>query len=643
MAEFTSRPLPTEKEVERFEEFIEEEARGEEIEESLSEIYQDDNGEMVDVKSMTIKKRHGFLFWFFMFIFFMVMLSGAGYAAYNYIYLRAGSDATAVELSIDGKTDITAGEDLAYTVYYKNTSNIPLRNARLNIAYPDNFFFSESQPAPASKNGIWLIDSIPAKYSGKIVIKGTMIGPKDESGVILADLTYVPENFSSEFKKEASFSSTIRDIGLSLNFNYASTALLGEENEVDLEITGKETDYIHDFRLVFEPQDNIEFTGGQAGNDAPDFTLIRPGVWQVNNITSETRVLPIRFKFTDKISDRQEVTVDFYKSVQDAAASSTESRQIGIFSQKLKFEVMKSDLNLTLILNGSRNDQPVDFGQTLNYSIVYKNAGEADMKNVVIMAVLDSDFLDWTTLRDANKGREKGNTISWSKEEIPALAVIARNAEGMIDFSIDVAGLGEPDFTKDYQVKSYAQFSVGAGSATGTPPDNADNKSNTIVSKVNSDLKLAEQVRYFNTDNIPVGTGPQPPQAGQTTSYKVYWDLSNNLHELNDLKATMKLPDYVSWNGKERASVGSVQYAADTNEVTWNIGRLPITVYKANAEFSISITPTDDDKNKIIVLTPGSSVEATDIVTGEQISQTTKAKTTKLEDDDIAGGDGIVR
>ena len=590
LAEFTSRPLPTEKEVERFEEFIEEEAKGEEIEESLSEIYQDDNGEMVDVRRMVIKRRHGFLFWFFVFVFLMSVFAGAGYAVYRYVYLHAGSDATAFEFYIDGETDITAGEELTYVIHYKNTSNIPIRNARLNVAYPENFLFAESRPAPSSRKDIWLIDAIPAKYSGKVTISGSIIGQKGDTGIMLANMTYAPENFSSEFRKETSINSTIRDVGLFFDFNYTSTVLLGEESEVGVRIRAGENSRIDNFRLVFEPQENIDFLPSKK--DAKDekneggagIEVIRPGVWQISGVTGEESILPARFKFTEKISDHQEITLNFYAPArEDASTSSAESRQIKIFEKKIAFEVMKSDLNLTLIINGAREDQPVNFGQRLNYSIVYKNKGEAEMKNVVIMAALESDFLDWTTLKFARPGRERGNTISWSKEEMPELEALARNEEGIIDFSIEVAGMGEPDYKKNYQVRSFAQFSVGEKEGA---PAGDDNKSNTIINKINSDLRLTEQVRYFNEDNIPVGTGPHPPAAGETTTYKVYWDLSNNLHELHGLKVTVKLPEYADWDGKERASVGSVRFSGENREIVWDIGRLPVTVYRAGAEFS---------------------------------------------------------
>jgi hypothetical protein len=287
---------------------------------------------------------------------------------------------------------------------------------------------------------------------------------------------------------------------------------------------------------------------------------------------------------------------------------------------------------------------------------VYANKGETNMKNVVIMAVLESDFLDWVTLVDENKGVEKGNSIIWTKEEIPDLAELKPGQEGMIDFAFTLVSFEEKYLNhsvNDFQVKSYAQFNIGESEDTPSEEEESqeekntevDNKSNTIVNKINSDLSLKEEVRYFSEDNLPVGNGPLPPQVGEETGLKVYWVLTNNLHELQDAKIEVSLPPYVNWSDKNRTSVGIISYDSANHKVVWDIGRLPVTVYRADAEFNISIIPEENDRNKIMVLLPGSKASSIDAETRGVIENTTKAKTTKLEDDEIAGmsSDGRVR
>ena len=104
----------------------------------------------------------------------------------------------------------------------------------------------------------------------------------------------------------------------------------------------------------------------------------------------------------------------------------------------------------------------------------------------------------------------------------------------------------------------------------------------------------------------------------------------------------MILPDYVEWNEKDRATLGDVNYNNSLHAIVWDIGRLPITVFAASAEFSIRVTPVEEDKNKIMVLLPGAKASAIDAETNDKINKTTKAQTTKLDDDEIGKGDGIV-
>ena len=626
LAEFTKKPVPGEKEVEEFEEYVEDELREEEIEESLSEIYQDDDGNMVDVSKLSRNKKKGFLFWFFSFVFFVVFFGGGGYIAWQ--YLNSHTDAK-VDFYIDGPSEVLAGEEFFYVINYKNDSNIAIKNVDIEIKYPDNFIILDVSSAGEERGGSWHFDEISPYQQGKIKIKGKIIAPQGENNIILANMLYTPANFSSEFKKESSLSTTIKDIGIDFDFDYVDTVLVGEENEIVIKYSAQEENYLYNFRVVVEPLDNLEFIKEDLKDE--NIEMIRPGVWQVNLVSKEEQELPIYYKLTDKISNEEVINIKF-------SQADKEGNYYNFFEKSIKVEAMENDLNLTLIVNGKRTDQGVDFGQVLNYSIVYINKGETSLKNVVVMAVLESDFLDWTSLDDKNNGQRKGNTIIWTKEEIPQLEELKPEDEGSIDFSIKLIKPDKIESGKEYLVKSYAQFSVGEIEGE----EARATKSNVIINKINSDLNLIEEIRYFNKDNIPVGTGPIPPKVNKTTSFKVYWTIKNSLHELKSVKVYVSLPQYVSWAGKEHTSVGDINYDIENHRVVWEIGRLPITVLEANAEFSISITPLSSDVGKVLVLSPGATIKAIDKETGAEIKRTTQPKTTKLEDDDIANSDGIV-
>ena len=115
------------------------------------------------------------------------------------------------------------------------------------------------------------------------------------------------------------------------------------------------------------------------------------------------------------------------------------------------------------------------------------------------------------------------------------------------------------------------------------------------------------------------------------------------MHELNDLRISVALPANVKWDGKNRSAIGSLDYNSQTNQVIWQIGRLPVTVYKADAEFNLSLSPGEADRNKLMIILPGTNITAIDSETKTAINKALKAKTTKLEDDNLANTDGIVQ
>lgn len=632
LSDFVKRNLPSEEEAEKFDQYAREEIREQEIEEGLEEIYQSDGGDKVSVRKIDVLHSRGPILKAFFFLVGLSALLALAWTGY-YFYLNAKGDSSSVSLSIAADAEIPAGKEFFYTLTYKNLDRVELKNITIQAVYPDNFVFLSSEPQPSQEPNAWRIDSLGIRRSGEIKIKGRLIDEAGQSAIMLANMTYSPANISSEFKKEASLESRVLGSGLELNVEGVSSLLVNEWTDVSVKYRASEDSYISAFDITLDLPENLELAKTATGSGSSTSAL--PGNWHISDASGEEKELKIRLRFKDKLNDREDLIFNFSEGEEGIRDN------LIFFKKVLTFEVMKRDLNLNLIVNGARTDQGVDFGQTLNYSIVYNNKGKTEMKDVVVMAIIESDFVDWATLADPSKGKRGANTVSWSKAEIPALENLAPESEGTIDFSIKVKPAGEIDPSKTYQVKSYAQFSVGS-LATTTDEGKEDTRSNTIINKINSDLSLDEQVRYYNDDNLAVGSGPFPPKVGETTSYKIYWTLTNNLNELSDLRIETVLPAGVGWDEKNRTALGNLSYDAGSNKVVWDIGRLPITAYRSEAEFNLKITPAAADKNKIMVLLSGTTIRATDNVTKSPILKTNKAKTTKLEDDPVVSGDGRV-
>lgn len=643
LSAFIERPVPTENEVDNFERVVDREMRHQEIDSNLTEIYSDKKGALINVKKMTVKRQQVFLIKLLKPLFAVVLLALAAYFAYFYFFAR-GNDMGGLEFAIIAPEKISAGEEFSYQIEYNNPTKFPLTNIRLELQYPENFIFSGSSLEPSSGNYGFNLPDLGSGARGSLTVTGKIIALADSINVISGRLNYTPANFSSEFKKESSAATVINDIGFQVGVESSNTAFLGQKNEITLSFFEVENNQLGDFNITFvlpgEGAVNLEnsnvpgATSSVVEKASSSPATSTKGVllatesgtnsWLVSGLDTGSSSPKLNFNYLLKSQpNNTDLIIKLEKKLADGQAY--------IFWEKvITPEIVKSDLNLTLFLNGSKNNGAASFGDTLNYTLNYSNKGANSFKDAVIMAVVDSPFLDLASFKADRNGGVENNKIVWTKLEIPALAEIKPGDVGEINFSVKLKNYQEKDFGKKLEVSAYSQY--GIDNKTGAE----SNKSNLIITRINSDLSLAEQVRYFNDDNSPVGSGPLPPKVGEKSSFKVYWTVKNNLHELSGTSVVLNLPAQVSWDNSTNTGVGNLYYDDSRRAVVWDIGRLPVSVYQVDASFSISVTPSAADQDKILILSPGSVVTALDNETQATILKKTGPKTTKLEDDDIA-------
>jgi hypothetical protein len=642
LSAFIERPVPSEEEVADFEKVIGREARHQEIDLNLSEIYRSRDGSMVNVKKMKIKKRQLRLIKFFRTLLILGILSLFAYVSYSYL-LKGSNNVSDLELEVVAPEKILAGEPFSYIIRYHNATAFSLSGVHLEIQYPDNFIFDKSSIAPQSSNYGWDLPELAPGANGELSIYGSIINKPDSVNIISARLSYTPANISSQFIKEATASTLLDKLGFLVDLNYSNTAFLNQDNDLTLIFSDIQNNYLGDFNLSFTlPEETNVYIVANSSSTAKtipasvistssnvsNFSITKSsGIkWLVSglNINSGRQEVPIKYKMVKDVLNK-EIVVRLEKRGLD-------NKSYVFWEKTVSSEFVKSDLNLSIALNDSKNDTPLNFSQSLNYSISYANKGLNTYKNVAILAAVDGELVDWASLRDDNSGQRNESTIIWAAKENSDLAEIKPGETGTINFSVNLNPFKEIYLGQDLSLSSYAQYSVGEKVIK-----KEENKSNVINSKINSDLNLSEKILYFTADNISVGSGPLPPKVNEKTSLHVYWVVKNNLHELSDTKVIFDLPPYVSWDNMGSASVGKIYFDNASHKVIWEIGALPVSSYQINADFGISLTPTEAQLGKILLLSQGSTVSATDSETKGFIIKKNIAKTTKLEDDEMTG------
>jgi len=631
-----------------------ESTREKEMDKELKKIYKDDKGKMPNLTKLDFIPKHrkrNLIIGLIIILFLLLAASIAGFWFFQTDFKFSGN-----KILLEIKTPLAgkSGDKINYQIKFSNNEGVSLTKITLTVNLPQGFIFTDSnlpevvqeKPNPSLKT--WQINDLGPGQNQEINLNGILTGTINSQAVITATLSYTPANFNSEFQKNATATTAITDSLLSIDAQYPAQVADGEITELDVKIANKSTDtplsnlefdlnFPAEFSLLssqlLDPNQDIPALDAKALNKAkPD---VSPKIISLASLApQEKRTLVYRGKFSVPQSQESDLTLQ-------AKVKGTGAESYLLNEAKITPQIIKGELLNTLIIQGSDQDKPVNLGDTLNYLMTVENKSQKTFGDVKVRAVLDSLFLDWNSLSDKNKGMREDNQILWTKDQIPALASLAPNGSVEIAVQIKLKNLQDVNNYKpeDLMAKSFFETQVNKmNDATA----NLVTPSNTITNEFNTNLALQSVGRYFGDHSETLGSGPLPPIVGQKTTYRIFWTLTNSLHEITNIEIKAKLPTYINFEDQQNLSTGTL-LKNQNNEIVWQISRIPISVDKTTAEFSISLTPASTDVQKILSLIQDITVTATDSQTKGQITLTLPGLTTNLDSDPLGKGKGLIQ
>ncbi len=633
------------------------EFKSKKIKDDLSEIYEEDENEAIDMEHLE-KRPKGRLKMFFTTLFSCLFLTFIVFVIGWIIFNRPQPKQTpdknkSMVLSVEYPENASSGERIVYKIKYENRDKVNMTKLQLLLSYPEGFIFESSTVEPENiyKTVFSLPDIGPFKTE-EVEITGRLVGEEGANKNLLASLSYEPANFSSEFQELATASTNMSSAAIELKIFGAEQILPEKELEYLIKIKNKSNEDIDNLRLLAVYPEYFSVKDISPDSNSKNESKIEGlnfgseyDVWIVSDLKKgEEREFKIRGLFSRDINEEQEIIARM------EIGDEGDSYSI-IAEDVLTAKSVSKDIGLNIILNGSSSEQAISLGDELNYSIIYENKGEQDLKDVKVKVHIEGyqgdnevSLVDWDSLRDERGGHVGDGEILWTSEEILKLSSFSSGEEGAIDFFVNLKPvldvLKKIDGNGDnLRIKSWAEMSI--GSVNESEVEIIVN-SNEIVANINSNLVFDSQARYFNDDNIAVGSGPIPPKVGESTKYRIFWKITNSLHKIDDISVIAKLPAGVEWSAKTNYNLGKVEYNNDSKEILWAIDSLPVEVKEANLDFEVSIIPKHDDLNKILILLSEANLSAVDSVTGAKISASDKALTTDLKDDPTVSGRGLV-
>jgi hypothetical protein len=321
------------------------------------------------------------------------------------------------------------------------------------------------------------------------------------------------------------------------------------------------------------------------------------------------------------------------------SASSNNRNTIGLTYNSLTnvVSLVKPFLAANLLINGSGEQTvAVSSGSNVTVSVVWANNLTSRVTDAEIVVSLAGNAIDLSSITTSRGFYDSlANTIIWNKTSDTTLGSIEPLDRGAVDFSFRVkplfsgtsAPISQPTISLEVAIRGKQPEAGGLVSEI-----SGSEKKKVVVS---TDLGFSSALSYFSGPFS--NTGPMPPKANQPTTYTVTWTMTNSANALANATAVALLPTYVEWVGVTAPSSEAITYDSTTRTVRWNIGQVPPGAGSSTASrtvsYQIRFTPSTSQIGSVPRLVLDSTASARDTFTGETISVTRPAVSTRLDND----------
>ncbi len=523
-----------------------------------------------------------------------------------------------VSFDIAGSRNIQSGGLVEYRILYDNQEGTSLKDVEITMIYPDGFMYESSSEKPENNDGNkWKIRKISPGEKKEISITGKLYGNPSDMKNIKAIFDYTPTGIASSYQKEAEIDVKMLKTNLSISSNFPKFVSQEDTLDYSIKVKNEENFDISNLRIKIENPKDFEFVKASpeptSDNKIWDFTKIAAG---------EEKEIKIEHKVQGELEDKKDLNVEagvfdqkgiYYKQKEE------------IFSTKIS----KIDVDLKYTVN-EQDSIAAAQGQELNYKIQYKNTGTENLPEAKVEATIDKEFLDEESIK-IEGGKYLDGKITWDSSGIPSLKNLKKDSSGELKFSAKIKNNIDSGMIENPVLKSKVKF-ISLNSETGI---NLERESNEIEIKIGSLVKLESIGRFYDFDNVEIGSGLMPPKVGETTKYRIYLFVSNTTSEIINGKVEVYLPDNVSWTGIKEVGVGNLSFI--DKKLVWDIGKIDKNLVsegsRLEANFEVGITPTEEQVGNLVTLVNKTVFTGKDVYTEQNVQLETKPITTALEGD----------
>jgi len=548
--------------------------------------------------------------------FFIILAAGAGIIGFWY-YQKNIYSKDVLKLEILGPTEIQLLEEVEYTVKYKNNGNVVLEDAKLIFEYPEHSLIEDSRPQRQQRE----LEDIYPGQENTIQFKARLLGKENEIKKAKASLSYRPKNLQAFYESSTTFTTQIKSIPLTFEFDLPSRVEAGRETKFSLNYFSSLNYPLSDLRITIEYPLGFEF---QESNPlALDKTE-----WEIGLLNKmEGGRIEIKGRLTGEIREQK---------IFRAALGVWQEDEFILLKEKIKgVEIIKPRLSILQQINRT-SEYVANPGDLLHYEIFFRNIGEESFSNLFLVSRLEGRAFDFETIKaELGQFNRGDNSLVWDWRKVSKLRFLGQGEEGKVEFWINLK-------------ENWEQVS---------PQDKNFFLKNKIIlsqvkeefeTKINSKLEI-KQAGYFENE-VFEHSGFIPPRVGESTTYVIIWQAKNYYNDVKNVKVKATLPPRVQLTGKIFPEEESSKFAFDSlsREIVWEIGDLGagsgVLSSGPNIAFQISFSPDSSQRGQTPNLIEEARILGEDNWTGKNLQAVSPSINTTLPDDPtITPEKGIVQ
>jgi len=534
------------------------------------------------------------------------------------IFLYRGSmfSKEILRLEILGPETAKIGDEIEYTVQYKNNGNFVLENPKLTFVLPDNSLAEEGRNILTKE-----LDDIYPGNQESVKFKARLLGKDGDIKTAKASISYTPKNITATYESDTTFNTKIDADSITLDFDLPTKAEKGKNLQYSMNYFSNVDYSLENLSIKLDPTSGFDFISADpASLDNLEWKLQTLSKAQGGRINVTGLVL------ADTNQDLIfSATIGMWQN----------GNFIAIKQVIANVQVIQPLLFISQQINGSSN-YVASPGENLHYRVFFRNIGSTPFDNLFMVVKLDGSALDMSSIQVGMGGQVQpgDNMIVWDQNHVPTLSYL------------DVQQQGEVDF--DVKVKS--DWTLSSADINGTVITDSVNISQItqkFETKVSSGLVISQKA-YYVSSNI-TNSGLIPPKVGQATTYTVNWEIKDYFSDAKNVKVKATLPENVSLTGQifPQNELSNFSFDSASREIVWSVGDIlagtgvngdPVALY-----FQVSLVPTASQKGKSTGIIGPVQISGENQFTNTAISSQDSGVSTTLPDDFANSGGGIVQ